>query len=399
MLRGDKTCGTPLEYEHWILESLVPVAGDACGLVKRLTQPSSRLYVRVNTLRVGVEDYLEVLETRGLRFERDEEIPEAIWAPVTGPHRFRVYPKRVVADKRAAESVLMGSDLYAPGVLDARGVEPGDKVTITAPNGVPVGSGTAVESWKRLKPLVDEARRHRRSARLGVFVKVDEPMYRAPRTGDLPGIGEGLVYGQSLPSMYVARLLDPQPGESIIDLTAAPGGKVSHVAALAGPESRIVAVDRPGKARRLAETLRRLGATWVRVVSADSRYLVEDHPSLEGKFDKVIVDPPCTNLGVIPKVMDSRGRRDVRNLADYQFQILRTAARLARKGGLVSYSVCTLTAPETTGQSARVVDELGLEPVEPPRWARRPIRTGWGVLFSPTLHGVTGFYIALFRRI
>jgi len=398
VLEGPGACGTPLFYDHLLLEAIPPVAGETCALVRRLTEPPSRLYVRVNTLRVDPGEYLDMLRGAGLPFHADEEIPEALWAPVEGPLSFPLFEKRVVADKRAAESVLMGSDLYAPGVVEARGVEPGDRVTVVAPNGVPVGSGVAVASWRRLKPLVDEARRRGARVRLGLFVRVEWPMFRAPRVRELPGYDEGLVYGQSLPSMYVARLLDPKPGEVIVDATAAPGGKVSHAAQLAGPASTVVAVDRPSKVGRLRGELARLGMDWVRVVAGDSRRLHRLLPELEGRVDKLILDPPCTNLGVIPKVADRKTHGDSASLARYQASLARAAARMLKPGGVLSYSVCTLTATEAEAQTVALAEKLGLEPIEAPGWARRPTRTPYGLRFSPLTHGVTGFFIALLRK-
>jgi len=398
MLKGTNTCGTPLRYDPRLLELLPPVVGDTCRLVQRLTAPSNRYYVRVNTLRASPGTVLDMLREAGYDFRLDEEVPEALWAPVEGPLPFSTGGKRVVVDKRAAESVLTGSPLYAPGVLEAKGVVEGDKITVYAPNGVPVGAGTALMTWKRIKPLVDAARREKRSARLGVFARIDEPMYRSPRAQDLPGWEEGLIYGQSLPSMYVARLLDPRPGETIIDMTAAPGGKVSHAAQLAGPKARIIAVDRPSKIGRLRSVLDRLGLGWVETIGADSRYLTRDYPSLAGKADKVILDPPCTNLGVIPKVDDNRKAKDAANLARYQWQMITEAYKLLKPGGILSYSVCTLTSVEAEAQAVRAVEELGLEPLDPPGWARRPITTGLGLRFSPLTHGLTGFYIALLRK-
>lgn len=350
--------------------------------------------MRVNTLKTSVEDYLRRLKESGYLFERDEDIPEALWVKVEGPFRIQSMEKKVVADKRAAENVMMGSDLYIPGVVDPGRVVKGDVVTIVAPNGIPVANGIAVRSYRE----VLEAKRRKHRGRLGVFVKVTESIYRSVRIGDLPGLSDGLAYGQSVSSMYVARLLNPQPGESIIDLTAAPGGKISHVAQLAGPHSNLVAVDRPSKAGKLRENLNRLGATWVKVLEADSRYLTLDYPSLAGKFDKAILDPPCTNLGVIPKVMDSRSHRDSRNLAQYQFQLAKTAARLLRKNGILAYSVCTLTYTESEAQARRIADELGFEPIEPEFKTRRPIRSNYDFWLSPLLHGVTGFYISIMKK-
>ena len=390
MLRGPHACGTPLRYDHGIVESIPEAAGWQCTVVQSLTMPSSRVYVRVNTLKADPGMVLDMLRGAGYEFYRDEEIPEALWAPVKGPYRVPVYEKKVVVDKRAAESVMLGSDLYVPGAVEARGVAAGDEVTIVAPNGVPVAAGVAVISWR-------EALERKRRGQGGVFVRVTHPMYRAPRPPSLPGYREGLIYGQSLPSMYVARLLDPRPGEVIVDLTAAPGGKVGHAAQLAGPGATVIAVDRRSKAGRLRENLERLGLHWVRVVAGDSRRITSLLPGLEGRVDKVILDPPCTNLGVIPKVEDHKTVEDARALARYQAQLIRAAARLLRRGGLLSYSVCTLTAWETEAQ-ASYIESLGFQARDPPGWARRPLRTRLGLLFSPARHRLTGFYITVLEK-
>ncbi|MCE4622346.1 MAG: RsmB/NOP family class I SAM-dependent RNA methyltransferase [Desulfurococcales archaeon] len=394
LLKGPHSCGTPLRYDNSLLEMIPPILGDTCRLIQRLTMPTSRAYVRVNTLKISVREYLRILEEAGYSFSVDEEIPEAIWTPIQGPFPITPLNKKVIADKRASENVMLGSDLYIPGVVGAKNVKKGDKVTIVAPNGIPVANGIAIIDYHD----VIQVKRRAKRGRLGLFVKVTESLYRTVRVGDLPGFNEGYIYGQSLSSMYVARLLDPQPHEWIIDITAAPGGKISHAAQLAGPKARIVAVDRPSKVEKLKETFTRLGMNWIQVLGGDSRYLTVDHPSLTGKFDKVILDPPCTNLGVIPKVVDNRSHRDARNLVSYQFQLAKTAAKLLKKGGILAYSVCTLTYPEAEAQALRISEELGFEPIEPEFRPVRPIRTSYGYWLSPLLHDVTGFYISLLRK-
>ncbi|MCE4621527.1 MAG: RsmB/NOP family class I SAM-dependent RNA methyltransferase, partial [Desulfurococcales archaeon] len=316
-------CGTPLDYDLGLMERLEAVYGvRLCSLLAELVKPVPRLYVRVNTLKVDVESYLEKLREQGLRFEMDPDIPEAIWAPVEGPLEVPIYDGKVVVDKRAAEAVLLGSDLYAPGVMAASRVSRGSMVTIVAPNGVVVASGLAVMDGEEMV-----------KAQRGLAVKVLHPRYKAPRVSDLPGFKEGLIYGQSLPSMVAVRILDPKPGEVIVDLTAAPGGKVSHAAQLAGPRSTVIAIDRTSKRGKLEETLGRLGMSWVRVVGGDSRYADRLLPHLKGRVDAVIVDPPCSDLGVRPKLYDRKTLRDIVNLMLYQRRFIEAAARILRKGG------------------------------------------------------------------
>ena len=384
-------CGLPLHYDVGLLERLEPslgVGGALCRELEALTAPPPRLYVRVNTLKVGVDEYLRMLRARGLRFERDPDVPEALWHPVEGPLDVPVYEAKVVADKRAAEAVLSGSDLYAPGVKWApRTVKAGDRVTVVSENGVVVGSGVAAMDGVEMTVR-----------RRGLAVRVLWPRYRAPRVHELPGYPEGLIYGQSLPSMVAVRLLDPRPGQVIVDLTAAPGGKVGYAAQLAGPTSRVIAVDRRSKEGRLRETLRRLGLEWVEVVSGDSRRLPGPLASLLGRVDRVIVDPPCTNLGVRPKVYDSKRLRDSIAAARYQRGFIAAAAKLLKPGGRMLYSVCTLAWDEAEANVEYAVS-LGLEPVAPPAWARRRVKPAPGGLrFHSAEHGTPGFYVAILEK-
>ena len=110
---------------------------------------------------------------------------------------------------------------------------------------------------------------------------------------------------QSRAAMAVAELLDPQPGERVLDLCAAPGGKTTHLAALMGNEGSVVAVEKhPGRAKALAQTAERMGATIVTVQTADAT-----DPREPATFDRVLVDPPCSDLGTLASRPDARWRK------------------------------------------------------------------------------------------
>ncbi len=374
-----------LRYDGGLLEDLGAVSRSGLrGLLESLTRPPSRYYVRVNTLRTDVGSVLDGLRRRGLEFHEDEELEVALYAPVRGPYEVRFEGKAVVADKRSAESVYLGSDLYAPGVLRADGVRRGNKVTVVTQDGVPVGSGVAVMDWNEIA-----------SARRGLAVKVETSVYIAPKLGNLPEVQRGLIYSQSLPSMWAVVVADPRPGEFIVDMNAAPGGKVSFVAQLAGPSSRIVAFDRSSKIERLRETLALLGVDWVRIVGADSRF-ASSLLGMSSSVDLVLVDPPCTNLGVVPKLSDNKGISDAVTLARYQVQFVREAWRLLRPGGRLVYSTCTLTDVENEWVVEQAV-EIGFDVERPPRVPRSASYNGLGLRFSPE-DGVPGFFISLLRK-
>jgi 16S rRNA (cytosine967-C5)-methyltransferase len=173
---------------------------------------------------------------------------------------------------------------------------------------------------------------------------------------DLRGSREweaGAAWPQSRSAMAVSRALMPRPGERVLDLCAAPGGKATHLAALAADRGEVVAVERhPGRARTLEATCTRLHATSVRVDLADAA-----EPRIDGSFDRVLVDPPCSGLGTLAAHPDLRWRVSpdgADELAALQGKILAAAALATAPGGTLVYATCTISAQE----NERVVENL-----------------------------------------
>ena len=203
----------------------------------------------------------------------------------------------------------------------------------------------------------------------------------------------GLAMGQSRASQLVGRVVDPQPGERVLDLCAAPGAKTTHLAALSRGGARITAVElRPARAQALRALARRMGAV-VEVVEGDAREV-----ALEDGYDAVLVDPPCTGLGVLSSRPDARWRRReeaLEPLVALQRDLLQRALALARPGGRVVYSTCTLIADENeevVRASGAALDDLG---AEHPGLAHP--RMGQALLTLPHRHGTDGFFIARLR--
>jgi 16S rRNA (cytosine967-C5)-methyltransferase len=166
----------------------------------------------------------------------------------------------------------------------------------------------------------------------------------------------GAFAAQSRAAMLVARSLDPQPGERVLDLCAAPGGKTTHLAALMQGEGEIVAVEHNRRrAGTLARTAERMRAANVRVELADASL-----PRSEGAvFDRVLVDPPCSGLGVLQARPDLRWRVTAESLAEMalaQARILRAGAESLRPGGVLVYSTCTISPTENERLIAAFLD-------------------------------------------
>ena len=153
----------------------------------------------------------------------------------------------------------------------------------------------------------------------------------------------GALTPQSRASMLVARTLDPQPGESILDMCAAPGTKTTHAAALASGAARIVAVEaNPARASELRANCKRMHAPSVEVIVQDARVM-------DGQFDRVMLDAPCSNLGTLARRPDARWRKtpdQITELARLQSELLDAAAGATRPGGVLVYSVCTISPEE-----------------------------------------------------
>ena len=160
-----------------------------------------------------------------------------------------------------------------------------------------------------------------------------------------PLYAQGAYAAQSRAAMLVGRAVDPQPGERVLDLCAAPGGKTTHLAALMEGTGEVVAVERnPQRARALQATAARLRAANVTVVTADTR----DYDGA-GRFDRVLLDPPCSGLGTLRSHPDLRWRTSpeaVERLAAEQDVLLASARRALAPGGALVYSVCTLSPRE-----------------------------------------------------
>jgi 16S rRNA (cytosine967-C5)-methyltransferase len=161
-----------------------------------------------------------------------------------------------------------------------------------------------------------------------------------------PLFDRGAYQPQSRASQRVARAVDPQPGERILDLCAAPGGKTTHLAALMGSGS-VVAVERhEARAAQLTRTVARLHADGiVRVDHADAT-----DERADGPFDRVLVDPPCSGLGTLQSRPDLRWHASADAPIELQARILDAAARVTARR--LVYSTCTISRAENEDQVA-----------------------------------------------
>jgi 16S rRNA (cytosine967-C5)-methyltransferase len=214
-------------------------------------------------------------------------------------------------------------------------------------------------------------------------------------------IEDGRLVPQARASAAVVSLLEPGPGERVLDLCAGPGVKTTQIAARMGDRGEVASVELdPRRRSQIAELCERVGAGCVRPFAADA-----SRDDVGGGYDRVLVDPPCSDLGTLASRPDARWRKSpelIDELAGVQARILEHGARALGPGGTLVYSTCTISARENEsvvagllerGSPALTADELGSEfpsvasPHDPRFLQTRPDRDR-----------TDGFFVARLRR-
>jgi 16S rRNA (cytosine967-C5)-methyltransferase len=166
----------------------------------------------------------------------------------------------------------------------------------------------------------------------------------------LPGYGEGHWCVQDRSAQRVVPLLDPQPGELVVDACAAPGGKATQIAECMADRGAVWAVDRAeARLRRVSANAERLGLTAVQPLVADAAALATLRPDWIGRVDRLLLDAPCSGLGTLARHADARWRITpdaISELVLLQRQLLEGAAPLLRPGGVLVYATCTVHPAE-----------------------------------------------------
>jgi len=207
--------------------------------------------------------------------------------------------------------------------------------------------------------------------------------------GHRDAIATGAIVVADPSSTAVALAVDPKPGDRVIDLAAAPGGKTLHLWDLIEGDGLVVAMDRHERraatARRRTERLTD-GIPWVIGDAASP-------PFREASFDRVLLDAPCTGLGTLRRRPEIRHRVDeagVTSAAALQRRMLEAALKLVRPGGRLVYSVCTIT-PEETVDVVAGTGSRGLDGIP-------GLAVDGGTLLAPHLTGSDGMFVAVIDR-
>lgn len=220
-----------------------------------------------------------------------------------------------------------------------------------------------------------------------------------PGIHTLKELQQGLAIIQDEPSQLVAHAVDPQPHEMIFDVCAAPGGKTTHLAELGGPSCIVYGGDiYDHKLKLIKDNAQRLGLSQVRPLLQNACTIGQ---SYAGQADRVLVDAPCSGLGVLRRKLDLRWRKkaaDLRTLPALQMQILESASACVRPGGILVYSTCTMNDDENEKVVSHFLEkhpEFHAENIGSLCGLAKP---GPYIQLLPQEDQLDGFFIARLRR-
>lgn len=220
----------------------------------------------------------------------------------------------------------------------------------------------------------------------------------------LKAFQEGLFQVQDESSMLVGRVLNPKPGELVMDVCSAPGGKATHIAQLMKNQGKVIARDiHEHKIKLIADAAKRLDLTIIHPEMYDAAKIDNNY---RGKVDRVLVDAPCTGLGIIrrkPDIKWTRDSKDCSEITALQAKILSAASNYVKPGGVLVYSTCTIEPEENEEQikqflqSHRDFEVTDITSFLPEGLQVESAEKGYIQLY-PNIHGMDGFFIARLRK-
>ncbi|NXF20534.1 NOP2 methyltransferase, partial [Rhodinocichla rosea] len=209
----------------------------------------------------------------------------------------------------------------------------------------------------------------------GLGIRMIEPVYLSP---SFDNVLPSHLFLQNLPSVVVSHILNPQPGEKILDMCAAPGGKTTHLAALMHDQGEVIAMDKiANKIKKIKQNAELLQLNCIKAFCYDGTKALsiekgeekqEGPPFLPESFDRILLDAPCSGMGQRPNMVYSSTLKEVTSYQPLQRKLFTVAVKLLKPGGVLVYSTCTITLSENEEQVAWALKTfpcLQLHPQEP----------------------------------
>ncbi|KAI4489670.1 hypothetical protein M0804_003852 [Polistes exclamans] len=279
--------------------------------------------------------------------------------------------KEVIVDAICGSAVLRGSHVFAPGILGIpHGLNVGDEVSVFAdtvgccrkgllkPSEVDNNNKTFLGNGILLQTRENIICNNGQSAS-GIAVHMTDVISRLLQLNN-NSVPDGWALLQNLPSIICTHILNPQPGEIILDMCSAPGNKCTHISTLMKGEGTLIALERSkSKLDKLQSNCDKFSSGNVKIFCYDSTKACNNHinnsnindgpPFKENSFDRILLDSPCSALGQRPQLLSKITAVQLRSYVFMQKSLFSTAVQLLKSNGILVYSTCTITIAENEG--------------------------------------------------
>ena len=299
-----------------------------------------------------VSDIIDNLELKGFDAHQHETFDNLIITTPKGPFELTHLDgsKEIIVDNRAAEMIYQGANIFVPGVKRANRVQVGDVVNVFNQKNILVARGEATMNHNQM--LMED----RGIAAKNILSPYIVPSLELLDDETLP------IYFQSVPAYLASINLDPNPGDKILDCCSAPGNKTFHLNELTKDQAQIIAVDR--SKRRIEKIKSKIRKYRTSNITPYVGNIIELSKEWNVKFDKILVDPPCSSLGLRPRLVHNIDVKTIKSMAAYQKAILFACDKLLKDNGTIVYSTCTVTKEENEDIIHHAVENMNYRVIE-----------------------------------
>lgn len=404
-----------------------------------ISTPPKQYHFRTNLTNTTIDSLIQAIKEKFPEFSCNSgPIENSLLVEVKGPYEIPPVKKAVSCDKFAAETVMMGADLYIPGVKQVEDkFEPNEPIAlylarsdypqINAIDEIPahffhVATGKAVLSSKQFAQQTT-----------GLFISTTSPRYQTINFHNSQMYEQGLLSDQNYPAnLACAILVDkimekhnsfPEKGNNlpvIFDTCSAPGHKTAALAEwyyyrtqqLGQPMwAKIISIDRSAnRLKHLENDIVRLGLRNIEPFACHLEKIEKKRPELLAGADYLLFDPPCSALGTRPKLYLEKTEAELDDFPKNQRRLLKIVDKLLKSNGILMYNTCTLPMEENEAIIAYAVDRLGYRILEIPTRFRTSARAGLSfetlqmaetnklLRFYPDNMNGIGYFIALLQK-
>jgi len=299
-----------------------------------------------------VDKIVNLLNKNDFNAKIHDIFPNLIICTPKGKSKLRLtgHLKEIIVDNQAAEMIYQGADVFIPGVKRANKVKKGDIIKVTNQKGIVVAKAKALMSHHEIL-----TKKH------GIAAKNLVSPYQVPSL-EQSGLKKYSIYFQSIPAFLTSMNLEPQSNERILDCCAAPGNKTLHLSELLRNESKIIAVDRSKK--RMQKLQNRVEKFKIKNISIKIGNIIDFSKTWTVRFDKILVDPPCSSLGLRPRLVFDTTVKMIKDLSKYQKAIIYACNSLLKLGGTMVYSTCTITKEENEEIVSQLAERYNFKIIE-----------------------------------